>query len=450
MMRNQKQESEIRLQKPKNKIFMIVLCVIFLFILGSTLFYDAVYELFTGSRQDVQSEKIQTKSSFALKYNGYDLTAVARQNLAKEFESYNIKYTDYNFYAQRGALLDSTGEVIYSVDTLPVNCQTFYEEGRNRVCKYLYGDLQNVQGIAPLMRAVPNVNPDSLADTLPEFPAGYDIQLTINSALEEQIYDLLTLNHIKGGCILQDLPTGKIEVMTATSVTSTESEKSGLTQLEACLNTDFLYDCIQALENPEEQNLTRTFFDYQVRSAESEITDSDSGEVQKIKKYCFTTDFDLLLERPDNMKDSDVSEVSPLHLNSITQRLFSGEARVPVLIENILDENGTPVQILPETSAPAVPELSAETSLKACYEKYHSENDRNYQVSVMKYPGVRYTDFKYVTGVIASKDGNIQKAFTLYSKDEKILQFIDSMIYFIDNAYHTEGGSPIETETEGE
>lgn len=448
MRLNQKQESEIRLRRPKNKIFLTVLSMIFLFILGSTLFYDTVYEIFTGSRQDVQSEKIPSKSGFALKYNGYDLTAPARQNLAKEFESYNIKYTDYNFYAQRGALLDSAGNRIYSADTLPVKYQTFYEEGRNRVCKYLYGDLPSAGGIAPLMRAVPNVNPDSLADTLPEFPAGYDIQLTLNSALEEQIYDLLALNSVKGGCIIQDFPTGRIEVMTATSITSAESEKSCLTQLEACLNTDFLYDSIQALENPEEQNLTRTFFDYQVRSAESEITDTDSGEIQKIKKYCFRTDFDLLLERPDNMKDSDVSEVSPLHLNSITQRLFSGEARVPVLIADILDENGNPVSLLPETAVPETPSLMLEKNLKSCYERYFSENDLNYQVSVMKYSGVRYTDFKYLTGVIASRDKSIQKVFTLYSKDEKILQFTDSMIYFIDNAYHTEGGSPIESEGE--
>ncbi|MBR1555635.1 MAG: hypothetical protein IJ644_09645 [Oscillospiraceae bacterium] len=448
MMLNQKQESEIRFRRPKNKIFLIVLSVIFLFILGSTLFYDRVYEIFTGSHQEVQSEKIPTKSGFALKYNGYDLTAAARQNLAKEFESYNIKYTDYNFYAQRGALLDSAGNVMYSVDTLPVKYQTFYEEGRNRVCKYLYGDLQTAQGIAPLMRVIPNINPDSLADSLPDFPTGYDIQLTINSALEEQIYDLLTLNYIKGGCIVQDLPTGKIEAMTATSITSAESEKSGLTQLEACLNTDFLYDIIQTLENPEEQDLTRKFFDYQVKSAESEITDTESGEIRKIKKYCFTTDFDLILERPDNMKDTDVSEVSPLHLNSITQRLFSGEARVPVLIENILDENGNPVNLLPETDVPAFPELTSEKNLKACYEAYHSENDKNYQVFVMKYTGEKYTDFKYITGVMTSGDGKIQKAFTLYSKDEKILHFIDSMIYFIDNAYSAEGGNPIETEGE--
>ena len=448
MMLNQKQESEIRLQKPKNKIFLIVLSVIFLFILGSTLFYDAVYELFTGSQQEKQTEEIQTKSSFALKYNGYDLTAGARQNLAKEFESYNIKYTDYNFYAQRGALLDSAGNVIYSVNTLPVKHQTFYEDGRNRVCKYLYGDLQSAQGIAPLMRAVPNINPDSLAENLPEFPSGYDIQLTINSALEEQIYDLLMLNAIKGGCIVQDLSTGKIEAMTATSITSTESEKSGLTQVEACLNTDFLYDSIQMLENPEEQNQTRTFFDYQVRSAESEVTDTVSGDIRKVRKYCFTADFDLILERPDNMKETDVSEVSPLHLNSITQRLFSGKSCVPVLIAHVLDKNGNPVNLLPEYRIPDAPSPALVKNLKACYEAYHSENDKNYQVSVMKYTGENYTDFKYITGVIASADGKIQKAFTLYSRDEKILQFTDSMIYFIDNAYSAEGGSPIETEGE--
>ena len=89
------------------------------------------------------------------------------------------------------------------------------------------------------MRAVPNVNPDSRDETLPEFPTGYDVQLSIDTELEMQIYDLLTLNQMKGGCIIQDVPTGQIEVMTATSITSTESEKSGLTQLEACLNTGF-------------------------------------------------------------------------------------------------------------------------------------------------------------------------------------------------------------------
>ncbi len=447
MMR--KQESEIRLHKPKNKIFMIVLLLIFLFILGSTLFYDIVYGFFTSSYQTKETEPEQTKSSFGLKYYGYDLTANARQNLSKEFDSYNIKYTDYNFYAPKGALLDRNGNILYSVETQPVRWQTFYEESRNRVCRYLYGDLNGVDGIAPLMRAVPNINPDTRADSLPEFPEGYDIQLFLNPELEMQIYDLLTLNQMKGGCIIQDVPTGQIEVMTATSITSTESEKSGLTQLEACLNSDFLYERIQAL-TPEEQTQAKKFFDYQVRTAEVRNSETEPDKPEQITKYCFLTDFDLILERPDNMKETDISEISPLHLNSITQRLFSDESRVPVLIQNVLDKQGNPVQILPEypVSELGIPALQKE--LKAGYEKYISENYKNYQISVMRYESGNYADFRYITGIIAKKDGSVQKAFTLYSKSEKISYFIDSLVYFIDEANQTEGGVTLETESAAE
>ena len=448
MMR--KQESEIRLHKPKNKVFMIVLLLIFLFILGSTLFYDIFYGFFTSRYQTSKTVQEQTKSDFALKYYGYDLTANARQNLSEEFDSYNIKYTDYNFYAPRGVLLDRNGKVLYSSETLPVRWQTFYEESKNRVCRYLYGDLNGVDGIAPLMRAVPNKNPDTRADALPDLPEGYDIQLFLNPELEMQIYDLLKLNQIKGGCIIQDVPTGQIEVMTATSITSTESEKSGLTQLEACLNSDFLYDSIQTL-TPEEQEQAKNFFDYQVRTAEvrNPLTEPDKPE-EKITKYCFLTDFDLILERPDNMKETDISEISPLHLNSITQRLFADESRVPVLIQNVLDKQGNPVQILPEYPVSKLDMPALQKKLKACYESYHSENDKNYQISVMRYESGNYADFRYLTGIIAKKDGSVQKAFTLYSKSEKILHFIDSLVYFIDEINQPEGGVPLETESAAE
>ncbi len=449
MIQHQKQESEIRFARPKHRLFMIFIILIFIFILFSTLFYDAVYAFFTGFYQEENAEQVQTKSSFALKYNGYDLTANARQNLAKEFESYNIKYTDYNFYAQKGRILDKNGDVIYSVETKPVLYTSFYEEGRNRVCKYLYGDLTGTEGISPLMRTIPNINPDSLADTLPEFPTGYDVQLFLNPALEMQIYDLLEINHIKGGCIIQDLPSGNIEVMTATSVTSTESEKSGLTQLEACLNSDFLYHIIRKQE-PETQESIKKYFDYQLQSAEFEQQDTESGEIRKILKYCFTTDFDLIFEQQNNMKTSDVSEISPLHMNSITQRLFSGVSQPPCLIDKVLDAQGREIAVLPEYPSTEISVLPVQEELKACYEPYHSESHKDYQISVMKYQPEKYADFKYITGVILSEDKKIQKAFTLYSKDEKILQFTDSIVYFINQEYAQERRNESETESVSE
>jgi len=444
-----KQESEIRLVRPKHKLFMIFVILIFIFILFSTIFYDTVYAFFTSFYQEENAEPVQSKSSFALKYNGYDLTANARQNLVKEFQSYNIKYTDYNFYAQRGKLLDYNGNIIYSVETKPVLYTSFYEQARNRVCKYLYGDLSGTEGISSLMRAVPNSNPDSLADTLPEFPTGYDIQLFLNSELEMQIYDLLEINHIKGGCIIQDLPTGQIEVMTATSVTSTESEKSGLTQLEACLNSDFMQETMQNYPI-EEQEILKKYFDYQVQTAEFSHTDSESGEEQKILKYCFTTDFDLIFEQPDNMKKSDDSEISPLHLNSITQKIFSGISGTPRLIDQIFDQQGRKVSLLPDYPVTNISDQPILKLLKSDYETYHSETHKDYQISVMKYQPEKYADFKYITGVILSKDKKIQKAFTLYSKDEKILQFTDSIVYFINKAYAQERGNENESEAVSE
>ena len=83
---------------------------------------------------------------------------------------------------------------------------------------------------------------------------------------------------------------------------------------------------LQALNTRRTDTGKRIFSIIRSEPQKSEIPNPETGEPRKFKKYCFSTDFDLLLERPDNMKDSDVSEVSPLHLNSITQRLFSGEA----------------------------------------------------------------------------------------------------------------------------
>ncbi len=446
MMPHKKQESEIRFSRSKNKLFMLFLTAVMLFILNSTLFYDAVYSLFSSFRNEEAPEQEQSKSSFALRFSGYDLTANTRQNLLKEFASYNIRYTDYNFYAPKGRLLDRDGNVIYSMQTQPVFSQTFYEQGRNRVCKYLYGDIPGTEGISALMRTVPNVNPDSLADALPAFPEGYDIQLSLDTELEMQIYDLLAINQIKGGCIIQDLPTGQIEVMTATSITSAESEKSCLTQLEASLNSDFLLEKLSAL-SPDEQEQTKQFFDYQRRSAESQQTDPESGEITKILKYCFTTDFDLILEQPDNMKASDSSEISPLHMNSITQRIFSAEARVPSLLLCVKDSQGKEQAVLPEYPVQDGKSLSVLKSLKSEYENHKSQNFKNYQISVLKYQSGRYTDFKYATGVIRSADKKIQKAFTLYSRDEKILQFVDSLVYFLDASSQPEGGMPLESET---
>ncbi|MBR7085382.1 MAG: hypothetical protein IKI37_09460, partial [Oscillospiraceae bacterium] len=122
------------------------------------------------------------------------------------------------------------------------------------------------------------------------------------------------------------------------------------------------------------------------------------------------------------------------------------------LIEKILDTQGKEVKLLPEYPVKSSENLPAESVLKHYYERYVCENNPEYEIQVIKYQNGRYIDFKYVTGVICSEEKNIQKAFTLYSKDEKILQFIDSIVYFIDKASAQKGGTPIETETlsEGE
>ena len=80
MKHDRKAEVEIKFGKKKNRVFMIFMIAVMAFILVSTLFYDTVYKLVTSLNPAEEQKQVQVKRGFALKYNGYDLTASARQN----------------------------------------------------------------------------------------------------------------------------------------------------------------------------------------------------------------------------------------------------------------------------------------------------------------------------------------------------------------------------------
>lgn len=332
-----------------------------------------------------------------------NLTANARANLSREYAAYNVSYAPQNYYTALGSILDAGGAVIYSTDTLPLSApESSYEYHRNLLGMYLYGDRQSL--------SVPIMGPEALMRTAPaeteDFLTGSDMQTALRPALEREIYQLLRDNGITGGCIITDTMTGRIEVMAATSVAGVNTggtelealklEKSGLSQLDACITPKALTDFGLT---PEQY---ARYFDYQALSSEHELTDKD-GIKQVIRQYHFMTDFDLLDESEDG-------RISPLHLANATGRIFSGRVAVPTLITALIPQGKAPVE-----QPPKLGEEIPEEILTACRAKYDRTDTTN-NAELRYYTDTR-SSFVYAAGRITTKDGSADKCFVLYARN---------------------------------
>jgi len=338
---------------------------------------------------------------------GFQLSSAARNHIIQEMQSFNIEETPYNYYTMPGVFYDRYGEEIFSSSTtVPGDAQTnSYTLTLRRLCSYLYGDSspETLHSYQYLTRVSENQSNDSM-----NFAEGNSLVLSLDTFRERQIYELFRINGIKGGCIVQDLETGVIEVMTATSVTSAESSKSRLTQLEPCLNAEPL---LYSLSFMGDGRVLRDYFDYRNLLTHVTVPETDTAPAHQEARYCFLTDFDVIEEAA---ADSEISYVSPLHLNTITQRIFRKVKTIPTLRKDISQESTT------------LEDDTILNSLQNLYENRPSEED-DADMLIFEYQPKK--DFSYVTGIIHAVDGD--KAFTLYGRDAVICRFTDciSVIY---------------------
>lgn len=352
------------------------------------------------------SESAETDTD-AVPFYSLNLTAAARSNLAREFSAYNVSYAPQNYYTMLGTLRDASGAVIYGTDTLArAASEKSYLNQRNRLCMYLYGDRES--------RADAIIGPEALMRTAkgesPVFVTGDSLQLSIRSDLEEPICNLLFDNGISGGCIMQDTKTGRIEVLTATSIAgdnqsdtvweALHQEKSGLSQLESCLDASAVRDF--GLSDAD----AAAYFDYHALSSVRNAKNPDTGNIENVERWHFMTDFDLLDESADG-------KISPLHLNSVTQRIFSGYAATPTLIAAYLRPDQQQEITIPQEPKCGVP--IPQEIINACQARYQQTEQTD--SASLQYRTDELHDFLYITGRIVSNDGSIDKCFTLYARN---------------------------------
>lgn len=376
-----------------------------------------------------QPESTQDPDTPAVPFYSLNLTGTARGNLAREFAAYNVSYAPQNYYTMLGTLRDMSGAVIYGTQTLARSApQKTYEWQRNRLCMYLYGDTQS--------RAESIIGPEALMRTSKgesaDFVTGDSLRLSLHSSLEAPICKLLFDNGISGGCIIQDTATGRIDVMTASSISADNKsgtvwealhlEKSGLSQLEACIDPAAIRD----LDLTDEQ--AAAYFDYHALSSVRTERNPETGNEEAVTRWHFMTDFDLLDE-------SDDGRISPLHLNAVTQHIFSGKCMTPTLIDALIRpaEGGEEVLVQPVRTGIDLPAEIAEAG-KALYTRTE-ETD----TAVLQYRTDELHTFLYVTGRIVTKDGAKDKCFTLYARNPAgedtrnrcILQLPKCIAYYI-------------------
>lgn len=343
----------------------------------------------------------------AVPFYSMNLTAHARENLAKEFLAYNVSYAPQTYYAQLGQILDADGALIYGTETLALSApRESYEFSQSRLGMYLFGDTESA--------AETIIGPEALMRTAEvdseDFITGASLQLSLRSDLERQIHRLFTDNGISGGCIMQDTATGRIEVMTATSISqdnlsgteldALHLEKSGLTQLEPCIDPS----AVLGFGLTDDQ--CTKYFDYKKLSSERVLQD-EFGTDQYIRRYHYMTDFDLLDESADG-------RISPLHANAVTQAVFSGNTATPTLIaayvRTAADGTVQTEQLEPKIGA-AIPQ----DICNACMSRFSRTEDTG-TCDIQYY----YDDagsFVYVTGRIVTKDGAADKCFTMYARN---------------------------------
>ena len=217
-------------------------------------------------------------------------------------------------------------------------------------------------------------------------------------------------NGISGGCIMQDTKTGRIEVLTATSIAgdnqsdtvweALHQEKSGLSQLESCLDASAVRDF--GLSDAD----AAAYFDYHALSSVRNAKNPDTGNIENVERWHFMTDFDLLDESADG-------KISPLHLNSVTQRIFSGYAATPTLIAAYLRPDQQQEITIPQEPKCGVP--IPQEIINACQARYQQTEQTD--SASLQYRTDELHDFLYITGRIVSNDGSIDKCFTLYARN---------------------------------
>ena len=100
-----------------------------------------------------------------------------------------------------------------------------------------------------------------------------------------------------------------------------------------------------------------------------------------------------------------------MHLNSITQRIFSGEKAVPTFLENSVSET------IPCTSEELLTDLQGLYTVRNYSDKYG--------VSMEVLTGTN-NGYYYMTGMLENKNQE-QYAFTLYGSDALVLKYEESI-----------------------
>ena len=342
--------------------------------------------------------------------------SLARNNLRSEHYSAKLSGSEYSYFPSRSGIYDHSGQLCYDSSTA-VNEISAMSSARSRamLCRYLYGDV-DAGGLVGYLRYGTAGGSE-----------GCSVTLTLRPQLEESLYMLLKYNGIPGGCIVQDVDTGVIEALTATSTAGIDREITGCTQFEANISGE-VYQKLGA--SAEEAS---SAFGY--RSSFTEVHDKEKGEL--ISGYTFLTDFGLLSERPDDTgepvpKDQALAApmekgyISPLHLCSTVQRIWSGKDSMPLLTESVRDSAGNALELPSVTPSELPQEL-----LDRCRAAFTPADTETAKVSIIKNSG---EGVKYAAGVVETQDGR-KKAFVIYSQeDSRITLLTPCIAYFIEHS----------------
>jgi hypothetical protein len=365
-------------------------------------FHESIQK-FVSDRLHRQEETVMTESpeNLKLRIQGYNRSVMAIRNTNKELDSYNISTTYYNYYTPSGNFLSPEGETIFSPDTIVAeNTNTAlgnYLYNKKKLLSYLFGNSKNTDydyGYQYLMRTAENKDNDSK-----EYAFGEDVTLSLDDFRQHQLYELFYLNGTYGGCVVQDLSSGKIRVFT-TKFSGNSEQKDGMFALMPVIAPDKIFS-----EIDDREGYLNEYLDLkQYRTTKSMI---ESEEHPHAEKYCFLTDFDIVEESAVQ----DDYRISPLHLNSITQRIFSGEKAVPTFLENSVSET------IPCTSEELLTDLQGLYTVRNYSDKYG--------VSMEVLTGTN-NGYYYMTGMLENKNQE-QYAFTLYGSDALVLKYEESI-----------------------
>ena len=364
--------------------------------------------LFTVNEADTLSDDSAVSEALAA-------MSLARSNLRSEHYAAKLTGKGYSYFPHRSGIYDYSGNLCYD-STTAVNEVSSVSSARSRamLCRYLYGDV-NAGGLEGYLRYDRGTG------------EGCSVTLTLRPQLEESIYMLLKYNGILGGCIIQDTATGEIQTMCATSTTGIDREVSGCTQFEANISAA-VFDKLGI--TAEEASSS---FDY--RRSFTASFDDEKGEM--ISSYGFMTDFGVLSEPAGDdgkpvPKDEALAKplsdgyISPLHLCSTVQRIWSGKGCMPVLTSSVSDSAGQPVT-LPVNTPEDIPQELCERA-KGFFAPVPGLTS---DMRIVKNTG---DGVKYTAGVITTPDGR-SKAFVLYSQEDSRINLLTPCIaYFIEHS----------------